>query len=125
MWIPAPPDAFELIIPFSWTGDLEVAAGGHRLPITQALTITGVRATAGTAPTGAAAIIDVNINGTTAFTTQANRPTIGDGTNESDIEVPDVTALASGDYLTIDIDQIGSGDPGTDLTVAITAIREE
>jgi hypothetical protein len=39
--------------------------------------IDEVRAHVGTAPTGAALILDVNDDGTTIFTTQANRPTVG------------------------------------------------
>ena len=33
----------------------------------------------------------------------------------------DVVSLAKGDYLTMDIDQIGSGDAGKDLVVALEA----
>jgi hypothetical protein len=40
------------------------------------LTVTGVRASVGTAPTGATLIVDVNLAGTTIFTTQASRPAI-------------------------------------------------
>jgi hypothetical protein len=40
------------------------------------LTVTGVRASVDTAPTGATLIVDVNLAGTTIFTTQASRPAI-------------------------------------------------
>jgi hypothetical protein len=47
-------------------------------------TIRSVTAAVGTAPTGATLIADVNIDGTTVFTTQANRPTIAiNGTHAS------------------------------------------
>jgi hypothetical protein len=84
-----------------------------------ALTIVKVKVVVKTAPTGAPLIVDVNKNATTIFTTQGGRPiiAIGDTTNDSD--TPDVTALAEGDKLTVDIDQIGSTVAGADLTVEV------
>ena len=74
----------------------------------------------GTAPTGQAILVDVNKNGVTLFTTQANRPTIAAAAFQDVSEaVPDVTAIAAGDYLTVDIDQVGSAVLGADLTVNI------
>lgn len=84
-----------------------------------AATIQKISAYVRTAPTGADIIVDVNLNGTTIFTTQANRPTIVDGTNEDASAIPDVTAIAAGDVLEIDVDQIGSGTSGADLVVVI------
>lgn len=107
------------IVPFSWSGELQTSPGTHRLVFTDNATLVAVVASCGVAPAGAAVIVDVNLNGTTIFTTQANRPTIADGGNQSAVETPDVTAVSAGDYLTVDIDQIGSDDPGEDLTVSI------
>ena len=74
----------------------------------------------GTAPTGAEIIIDVNKNGTTLFTTQSARTTVVAGDYDSGAEdVPDVVAVAAGQYLTVDIDQVGSSVAGSDLTVLI------
>ena len=61
-----------------------------------------------TAPTGSTLIIDLNINGLTAYSTQANRPTIAIGSKVGTRIVPDITAVAAGDLITVDIDQIGS-----------------
>jgi hypothetical protein len=83
------------------------------------LTITNVIVSVGTAPTGASLIVDVNKNGTTIFTTQANRPTIAAAGNADTSSVPAVTSLTSSDYLTVDIDQVGSTVKGSDLTVQI------
>jgi len=83
------------------------------------LTIIKVKICVKTAPTGAAIIVDVNKAGTTIFTTQANRPTIAIGATSGDSGTPDVTALAEGDKLTIDIDQVGSTIAGADLTVEV------
>jgi hypothetical protein len=63
-------------VPFSKTGAQTVATGAVRYRIPFAAVIESVAATVGTAPTGASLIVDVNKNGTTIFTTQANRPTI-------------------------------------------------
>lgn len=84
-----------------------------------ALTITEVHIELDTKPsTGASFIADVNKNGTTIFTTQANRPTIlttgNDGTG-----IPDITSVAKNDILTIDIDQVGDVTPGSDFIVQI------
>jgi hypothetical protein len=105
---------------FFKTGTLTTTTGTQRLPIDGTYTIVGTRLMVGTAPTGANLIVDVNKNGTTIYTTQGNRPTItatqnagGPGT------APDITALAAGDYLTVDIDQIGSTIAGSDLTVSV------
>ena len=105
---------------FSLAGAVTVGAGTTRFPIPYASTISGVMATAGTPPTGAALVFDVNVNGTTAFTTQANRPTIADGAQQTDaLAVPDVTSLATNDYISVDIDQIGSTVAGSDVVVAV------
>lgn len=86
-------------------------------------TIVGIRAYALTPPTGATLILDVNKNGTTLFTTQANRPTIAIAGNASSLTLPDVTAVAAGDRITVDVDQIGSGTAGSDVMVAVTIKR--
>lgn len=104
---------------FSNPGDATVGAGVGRYPILIDGTVQGVIATANTAPVGADLIFDVNKNGTTLFTTQANRPTIASGSSQSSVAVPVITALSTGDYITVDIDQIGSGTAGADLVVAV------
>ena len=83
------------------------------------LTIVKVKVVVKTAPTGAALIVDVNKGGTTIFTTQGGRPSIAAGDTQDDSDTPDVTALAEGDKLTIDVDQIGSTIAGADLTVEV------
>lgn len=108
------------LAPYSKTGALTVSSSALRLPIEQTCTIVGVYVTVGTAPTGASLIIDVNKNGTTIFSTQANRPTITAGTNIGGPgATPNTTALAAGDYISVDIDQIGSSVAGSDLVVSV------
>lgn len=107
-------------ITMSFDGTLTVFAGTKRWYVPANITITAVRASVGTAPTGASAIFDVNKNGTTIFTTQSNRPTIAAGTQTDLADAIDVTTFSAGDYLTVDIDQIGSGTAGADATVQIS-----
>lgn len=105
---------------FGKVGTLVVEAGSGKFIFPVAATVVSVRAAVGTAPTGASVLVDVNKNGTTIFTTQANRPAVAAGqTISAAPAVPNVTSMAAGDALTVDIDQIGSGTPGSDLTVMI------
>lgn len=113
-------DAMAQLLPFDRAGALTVAPGVRRFRFPLKATILGVQAAVNTAPAGAAVVVDVNINGTTAYTTQTNRPTIAAGAFDSGAQtVPDVTAIAAGQYLTVDVDQIGSTTAGSDLTVVV------
>lgn len=104
---------------FGETGDLEVKTGTHRFYLPYDVTIIEVEISVGTAPTGAAAIVDVNVNGTTIFTTQTNRPEIAiSGFVDSSVTIEDDTHT-DGQYLTVDVDQIGSSVAGADLTVVV------
>ena len=82
-------------------------------------TISEVYIECKTAPTGSTLIIDVNKNGTTIFTDQNNRPAIAISGTTATSGTPDVTSFAKDDQITIDIDQIGSGDSGEDLTIQV------
>jgi hypothetical protein len=108
---------------WSSLGELVVGAGLSRFLFPFDATILGVTASAGAAPTGEDIILDVNKNGTTVFTTQANRPTIPDGTYAATETVPDVVAIVEGDYLTMDRDQIGSTYPGAEVNVFVRYLR--
>lgn len=113
-----------ILPPLSVSGAVSVGTGRHRLynDTTSALTIAGVRASVGTAPTGSALTVDVNRNGTTIFSTQANRPSIAAGSNTSGkVTAMDVTDFAIGDYLTVDVDAAGTG--AQDLVVQILVTR--
>ena len=100
-------------------GTLVVSTGVLRLYFKRAVTITNVMASVNTAPTGAAIIIDVNKNGTTLFTGGTDRPQIAISGFVDLTAVPAVTSVAAGDYLQVDIDQVGSTIAGADLTVTI------
>ena len=101
-------------------GTLTATAGTARVYVPFACTITGVRASVGTAPTGASVIVDVLLNNATIWgTNPGNRPTIT-ATNYSDLtNTPDTTAIAADDYLTLTVAQIGSTIAGADLIVTL------
>jgi len=82
-------------------------------------TIAKVFVSVNTPPTGSALIVDVHKNGTTIFTNQANRPQIADGQYTGQSTTIDVIDWAPGDYLTVEVDQVGSTTPGADLTVQV------
>lgn len=110
---------------FSSGGPLMTEVGGHRLynDTSVAWTILSVRASVGTAPTGSSLIVDVNVDGTTIFTTQANRPTItAAGSTSGKVTNMNITTVAAGSYVTVDIDQVGSTTPGYNLSVQLEVI---
>jgi hypothetical protein len=106
---------------FGISGAVTVRTGAFRVynDSGRTRTIRAVRASAGTAPTGATLIVDVNKGGTTIFGTQANRPTIAISGNTNKTTGMTVTTWADGEYLTVDVDQIGSTVAGSDLTVVV------
>jgi hypothetical protein len=104
---------------YSVGGNLTVQQGKTRIYFEENYVVLTIRASVNTAPTGTPILVDVNKNGTTIFTTQANRPNIAVGTFTDTANNPDVTTFAAGDYMTVDIDQIGSTVAGADLTVHI------
>lgn len=89
------------------------------VPVGLSLTIASTTIRVLTAPTGATFIVDVHKNGVTVYTTQGNRPTIPATEFVNTSAAPDITALTAGDYITIDVDQIGSTIAGSDLAVTI------
>ena len=107
---------------FVFTYPGEISTGTNvtvELFASASLTITEVYASVKVAPVGADLICDINKNGTTIFTDQDKRPQIPDGDTDDTSDAPDVTALVEGDKLTLDIDQVGSGTAGEDLTVSV------
>jgi hypothetical protein len=104
---------------FTIPGALSTGARNARFYVEGSRTISNVVVSVGTAPTGASVILDVNKNGTTIFSTQANRPTIDASGFYDGSSTPDVTSLSAGDYLTVDVDQVGSSVPGSDAVIRI------
>lgn len=113
-----------VVATFSKSGALTVTTGTQRWynDSGRTLKITAIRASVGTAPTGAALIVDVKIAGTTIYTTSGNRPTIAVSTNTIKSTNPDIAVIPDGTYFTVDVAQIGSTVAGSDLTVAINMV---
>jgi len=107
---------------FASSGAQTTVTGALRWYAPVALTISSVRASVGTAPTGACLIVDVNKNGTTIFSGGTGRPWIAGSTNTATSTGMSTTALAAGDYLTVDVDQVGSTVAGSDLTVQVEMV---
>jgi hypothetical protein len=110
------------ILPFYSEGTLSVKTGTARFRWPYAVTILGISASVATPPTGASVIADVNkataavpATLTTIYTTQGNRPTVAASAYGGAETVPDTTAFAAGDFMTVDIDQVGSTVAGDTL----------
>ena len=90
--------------------------------VNNSLTIDTAYAYVKTAPTGASIIVDINLNGTSIWSsTPANRLTIPAGAADQAYTQSsfDTTSLSEGDILTLDIDQVGSTVRGSDITVEL------
>ena len=106
-------------VEFGKSGTLAVTTTGGRWYLPYAITLVDMVLSVGTAPTGADLIVDVHKSGTTVFTTQGNRPTVAATEFVDTAATPDVTAVASGSYLEVLVDQIGSTIAGADATLTI------
>lgn len=100
-------------------GLAKVTTGALSVIVPMALRITQVRLGADTAPVGSTLILDLNKNGSTIYTTQANRPELPPGVTDAVGLLPDITTLDLGDKLRLDIDQVGSLAAGAGLSLTI------
>ncbi len=107
-------------IAYSLAGNVSTGAKKYSwiCPFQVGATIRSCYAGVGTAPLTTGILIDINIDGTTIFTNQSNRITITAGETLG-IGGAQVTAIPFGGIVTIDIDQIGTGTVGADLSVVI------
>jgi hypothetical protein len=96
---------------------LEVTTGATRWYAPDSISISKIVARVDTPSTGAG--INITINKTTSGgTTTTTNMTIAAGSNKS-TNTSTIT-MAEDDYLTVDVTQIGSGDPGESLKVTFT-----
>jgi hypothetical protein len=115
-----------LVFWFQYQGQLVVKTGVAGLPIPFACTLETIVARVNSAPAGASDIFDINYDGTTIFSTQANRPTIAIGSNFPTVGAASTVNFAAGSHwLSLDIDQIGStpGSVGADLVLGVVVRR--
>lgn len=115
----------DVLANYTQTGLLVPVTGTVRFPVDGNYTIRGCYVMVATAPSGQPIIVDLLKNGSTVYTTTANRPTIPVGAfaSASIFATPDVTALALGDYLTCSILQVGAPVAGADLSLIVAAVR--
>ena len=97
--------------------DLVVVTGKARWYPVQDIELISVQAHVDTPATGQSILVDVNKNGSTILTGSPNIVEIAAGANSSAIIPPGTTSVTVGDYVTVDVDQIGSGTAGADLVV--------
>jgi hypothetical protein len=100
---------------------LTVGAGTMRYPNARSDTVhvIAVELALGIEPTGADLVVDVHKSGTTIFTDQSHRPRVAAGSLVGLTTTIDVPAFGPEDWLTVDIDQIGSVNPGGQLVAVV------
>jgi hypothetical protein len=111
-------------VSFRKEGTVSAAAlsGRYYNNINVALQVTKVVASAVTAPTGAALVVDVKKNGTSVFAASGDRTSIAASTNRGEAEptkTGDDVLVKPGEYLTVEVTQVGSTVAGADLHVQI------
>ena len=91
------------------------------IPMPRACSILKVNAKLLTGPTGAAILIDINKNSASSIFSGETRLTVAAGANAGSTTTFNTAnkTLAADDYLTIDIDQVGSIVAGSDLGITI------
>jgi hypothetical protein len=110
-WTSAAPAAREKSM--SVAGTLATYTGQLRWYPPASIALSDVTASVGAAPTGADLIVTLKKNGSSIGTC-----TISAGANTSSVTA-NTTALATTDYVTADITQVGSTIAGADLTVRL------
>lgn len=98
------------------------AKATFRMP--HAMTLTAVRASVNTAPTGATIIIDINEGGSTILSTKLSIDTSEKtSTTAASAAVISDSALADDAEITIDFDQVGSTIAGAGVVVTLIGTR--
>ena len=117
---------FESIICSVTEEDANVATGTGLITfrIPYAMTLTGVRASVKTAPTGSTIIVDVNESGSSVLSTKLSIDA-GETTSTTAATAPVISdsALADDSEITIDVDQVGSSTAGAGLKVYLLGTR--
>jgi len=90
-----------------------------------AMTLTEVRASVTTAPTGSTIIVDINEGGSTVMTTNKLSIDASEKTSTTSATAAGITdsSLADDSEITIDIDQVGSTIAGVGLKVTLKGTK--
>tara|TARA_R110000824_G_scaffold8575_1_gene38810 strand:+ start:224 stop:655 length:432 start_codon:yes stop_codon:yes gene_type:complete len=106
------------------TSDLETGTNVVRFRMPYTFTLTAVRASVNTAPTGSVLTVDINEGGSTILSTKitidASETT---STTASTPPVISDSSLADDSIIGIDIDGIGSSNAGTGLKVTLIGYK--
>lgn len=107
------------------TTSITTGASKITFRIQKGLTISSVRASVTTAPTGSSIIIDINKNGSSILSTKLSID-VSEETSITASSQPVISdhSLVIDDEISIDIDQIGSGTAGTGVKVYLNCIYE-
>lgn len=105
-----PPGTFAV---FSATGALTEKVGLSRLYVERATTLTKVRAAVGVPSTGSGVVVAYLLNDMKLGEIEIAE---GESTGLATLS----QSVASGDFFTVDIEQVGSTFSGADLTVSLT-----
>lgn len=109
-------------VDFSLVGSVTAGSGTLYVPIHGGtFTIKSIAARLRVAGTGTTTILDVKKNGTTIFGTAGNRPTFAISGQLATTGAWSTTTVTTGDYLSIDVVQAGTG--ATDLTLGVRLLR--
>ena len=106
----------------TWVIDAELSTGvvpNIQVPVTAAHTIVEVHARVASAPSGAAIRIDLLKNGVSVHAADGDKCTIADGQNAGTASTFNDNALVDGDYLQLEIEQVGSTAAGTGLVCVV------
>lgn len=108
---------------FSSAGVVAVDVGTQRLynDSGEDWTLVNARASVGIAPAGASIIVDIKLNDVTIFAEPADKPAIAEGSLTSGkVSMLGAVTVTSGQYLTVDVNQVGTTTAGSNLTVQLT-----
>jgi len=110
------------------TGAVTVGAGKGTYTNTQdyPMRLREVNLYAGTAPTGADLVVDVNVEGTTAFSAQTGRPKVLAGQKVGKAvpaQAGKPVDVQPGQSVTVDVDQVGSTVAGADVLVVVELVK--
>lgn len=113
--------ADHLLVTFTQAGELATGTGASKFPLPFDCDIIGVYGALGTAVevTSDDLEVDVNVDGTTIFTTQSNRLIFEDTDTYSSTTTIEDASHDAAQLISVDIDSVGDDAPGEDLTVTI------
>lgn len=113
-------DAAVPMTPFTMTvtipGTAIVRTGTMRQYLEYDGVISTIRISAGTPPAGASLLVDIKKNGTSILAAPAG---LSSGSSVATI-TPTTTTFSAGDYFTLDVTQVGSTTPGSEVAVSLT-----